>query len=369
MPALVLLQAGQWTPTVSSEGSITFLIVVVVLITLFVLYGMRAGSSSAKTISSGFSLRKQARLHGLTPDHYRILKHAIKDLKIQTPSVLFTNGRFLNTTLRQLIDQIDNSSYSDATKETLKSELYDIKARITHENPALKTPVSTKSMLMNQEVTLYSKTFPPFRTELIGKTAEVIAFELPRDSQGEWIQYKIGSPIKVRYIRDEDKVFSFVSTVKDIREIEGSIQLLLPHSAEVKRVQLRKSPRKEFHRTTFFYKVDVMTEGKGRKEVRKAVVNKTRRFSGTLEDISAGGCSLFTRTPLQVGNLIMLTFDISKGMPINVFGKVRNVRRDKSGTLMHLMFTRVSTKHLNEIRSFIYGFSEEDEQPRNQYLI
>ena len=367
MSDLVLLQAARWSPSVSSEGSIVFLVIIIVLIGLFVLYGIRSGGNSSK--SSGFSLRKQSKLHGLTPDHYRILKHAIRDLKIQTPSVLFTNGRFLNNTLKQLLVKIEGSSYPETTKEALKAELFEIKARITHENPALKTAISTKSMPMNQEVTLYSKSYPPFRSEMTGKTTEVLAINLPRDSQGEWIQYKTGTPIKVRYIRDEDKVFSFVSTIRDIREIEGIMKLLLPHTSEVKRVQLRKSPRKEFHRSTFFYKVDVTTDGKGRKEVRKAVVDKNRRFSGNMEDISAGGCSLFTRSPLQVGSLIMLTFDISKGTAVNVFGKVRNLRREKSGTLMHLMFTRVSTKHLNEIRSFIYGFTEDEDKPRNNYMV
>lgn len=365
MPAIATLQtASQWSTTASPESTMTFLGIVVALVVFFVIYGMRNNGGG----SPGFSLRKACRQHDLTPDHYRILKHAVKDLKIQSPSALFSNGRLLNGTLKQLLLRIEASEYPEGTKEALKAELFEIKARITRENPAMRQTVSTKTMAMNQAVTLYSRSYPPFRSEVTGKTPEVLAVDLPQDSQGEWIQYKVGSPLKVRYIRDEDKVFSFVSTIKDIREIEGSMKILLAHTNEVKRIQLRKSPRREFHRSTFFYKVDIVSTGTGRKATRSAQVQKNRRFQGSMEDISAGGCALFTRTPLQGGTLIMLSFDISKGTAVNVFGKVRNVRREKTGTLMHVMFTKISTKHLNEIRSFIYGFTEDEEKPRNHYL-
>ena len=224
-------------------------------------------------------------------------------------------------------------------------------------------------MAINQEVVLYSKNQPPYRTELMGKTAEFLAFTLPHDQKGDLVPYKIGAAIKIRYIRDEDKVFSFVSLIKDIREIDDEMRLFVEHTAEVKRIQLRQSPRKEFFRPAYFYRVDVISEGKGRKVVRKAAVDKNRRFGANLQDVSAGGCAMLTRSPLAKGSLIMINFDISKGNSITVFGKVRNLRKERSMTLMHVMFTKVSTRHLNEIRSFIFGFTEVEEKNRNNYLV
>jgi hypothetical protein len=63
---------------------------------------------------------------------------------------------------------------------------------------------------------------------------------------------------------------------------------------------------------------------------------------------------------MRKGTLLKIRFDLSGSNEISVFGKIRSVEPTKPfGGLMHVAFTRVSTQHLNEIQSYVYGFFEE----------
>jgi hypothetical protein len=102
--------------------------------------------------------------------------------------------------------------------------------------------------------------------------------------------------------------------------------------------------------------VTVITVGRGRKAKKQAFVNKNRRIFGRFEDLSAGGCAIRTQVPLSAGNILKVDFEGADGAPVSVFGKVRGVDRSRArGRLMHIMFTRVSRKNLNQIQSYVYG--------------
>jgi len=75
-----------------------------------------------------------------------------------------------------------------------------------------------------------------------------------------------------------------------------------------------------------------------------------------------------SRSPLAKSEIIMISFDISPGTTVSVFGKIRNLKRDRNGTIMNIAFTKVSTKTLNDIRSLVFGF-EDDLNSNSRYNI
>jgi c-di-GMP-binding flagellar brake protein YcgR len=89
------------------------------------------------------------------------------------------------------------------------------------------------------------------------------------------------------------------------------------------------------------------------------MVQASRRLLGHLLDISAGGCSISSLTPLPAGSLCKVEFEIRRQNRIVVFGKVMRLRGQQSerGGVMHLMFTSVSSQHLNQIYSFVYDYA------------
>jgi len=90
-------------------------------------------------------------------------------------------------------------------------------------------------------------------------------------------------------------------------------------------------------------------------------VNKNRRIFGRFEDLSAGGCAIRTQAPLTAGSILKVDFEGADGTPISAYGRVRGVERSRiKGRIMHIMFTRVSRKNLNQIQSYVYGLIEAD---------
>lgn len=339
-----------------STTSVIILVAVVVVIILLAVLSKNKGGTS------GPSINQLAKTHKLDRYQKKIVKKAVKDYKITNPSMLFSNGRFLNSILRKLISAIETSGYPASSKESLKSELFEIKRLITiNHGAATNTLTNSKSIPANMEVRLLTKTFPPFATTVSGKTSDYLVVDHPKDGHGDLISFKTGTMVKIRFVKDSDKVFTFVSTLAEMRQFEGEPKLLITHSNKVNRVQLRRNIRRDFNRSAFFYKVEVIQEGKGRKARSRALVDRNKRYGATFVDISAGGCALMSRSSLPKGSAVMITFDMDHGEPVEVFGRIRSLQKQRNGSiLLHVAFTQVNLKLMNRINSFVYGVYEED---------
>lgn len=345
-----------------SRGGLDPMASVIILVAVIVVIIVLAIVSKNKGSSSGPSINQLAKTHKLDRDQKKIIKKAIKDYKISNPTMLFSNGRFLNSVLRKLISSIESAGFSPASKESLKGELFEIKRLITiNHSAATNTLSNSKSIPTGMEVRLLTKTFPPFATTVSGKTSEYLVLDHPKDGHGDLISFKTGTMVKIRFVRDSDKVYTFVSTISEMREFEGEPKLLVTHSNKVNRVQLRRNMRREFNRSAFFYKVEVIQEGKGRKARSRALVDRNKRYGATFMDISAGGCGIISRSSLPKGSAVMITFDIDHGEPVEVFGRIRSLQKQRNGSiLLHVAFTQVNQKLMNRINSFVYGVFEEE---------
>ena len=80
-----------------------------------------------------------------------------------------------------------------------------------------------------------------------------------------------------------------------------------------------------------------------------------RRTIATILDVSTGGCSVWRLSPLAVGSLTRVEFDLDPDTPVVATGKARHVRPQwPSGMVAHLQFTRLSHEHRNHIHRFVY---------------
>ncbi|MEE8440712.1 MAG: PilZ domain-containing protein, partial [Spirochaetia bacterium] len=144
-------------------------------------------------------------------------------------------------------------------------------------------------------------------------------------------------------------------------KVGGASIMFIEHATNIRQSQKRRSPRRECDRPCYYYPVTVITVGRGRKAKKQAFVDKNRRIFGRFEDLSAGGCAIRTQVPLTAGSILKIDFEAADGTSISVFGRVRGVERTHNrGRLMHIMFTRVSRKNLNQIQSYVYGLVEAD---------
>ncbi|GHU05655.1 hypothetical protein FACS1894147_12040 [Spirochaetia bacterium] len=81
-------------------------------------------------------------------------------------------------------------------------------------------------------------------------------------------------------------------------------------------------------------------------------------FTGSVTDISVGGCALKTSTAIKVGSRIKLDIDASGG-PISCLGQVIRINRSETmGNITNTKFLKVPRKSFNTISAMIFGYNE-----------
>jgi c-di-GMP-binding flagellar brake protein YcgR len=174
-------------------------------------------------------------------------------------------------------------------------------------------------------------------------------------SEARWMR---GTKLAVYFWHENDAGYAFISKVLGYDTVKGISCVLVQHSKTLRREQRRKSRRKELLRPCFFYPIKIVESGQGRNPERKASVEQSMRTLGTVVDLSAGGCAIQTLSLFEKGKLVMIEFDIDRKAPIRAFGKVMNIKKQKSrGGTMNVRFTNVTRQYLNRICSFVYDFS------------
>jgi hypothetical protein len=77
---------------------------------------------------------------------------------------------------------------------------------------------------------------------------------------------------------------------------------------------------------------------------------------GNIIDISAGGCSLKTNTPVNEGQRLKIDFTREDDSIVAALGQV--LRHEKAGisTILHVKFLKVPRRSLNSINAMVYEY-------------
>ncbi len=360
---MILLQTeynffSQPDPTTSYVAVGIFALLILVAVIGSILSNRRRGRTAKNRRFSKRSFRRRARKAGLFPAHIRVLEHMIKEQKLQAPDRLLEGGSYLDRAMRDELEALEASSIGEGEKDGRKNTVLQIKAILDSNRGNLNIISSSRNLRIGQDLRLVFERGGSFDTVVISNLANMLGVELPQDEKGP-VRPEKGRRVQVTFFRDIDRVYRFISRVQGIHSVRGKGTLFIEHVNDIKQVQKRKSPRKEYGRPAYFFPVQVMETGTGRKRARQAVVQKNHRILGRVEDISTGGCLLRSQRPLKKGGLIRIDLQTDDRKTMSVFGKVCGVEsKPPYGGDMHVMFTRVSQKYMNEIMAFVYGFSD-----------
>jgi c-di-GMP-binding flagellar brake protein YcgR len=218
---------------------------------------------------------------------------------------------------------------------------------------------STRQLKLGQPLRLANLsdrvTYP---SEVSSNLQDALGVETPETTTGQQVNWRPGTRVRASFVLEGERVFSFDTKVVGYNIVRGVPTVFLEHAENLRQTQKRRSPRIEFDRPAYFYPVQIINEGRGRRAERRAVVDRNHRHFGRIEDISAGGCAIRCQTPLQSGALLKIDFETDDDTPISVFGKVRHTEPlpPRMG-IMHIMFTRISRRHLNQIQAYVYGLA------------
>lgn len=328
---------------------------------VIVLVGIVAALISVRRVHHGGrrgGLSRQARRVGLDSGQRAVLKEMAKNLALQNPERLLSNAAYLNHALKRRFEQLDTSDLPDAAREQQKAILFSVKHALGTTSAGVRVLPSSRHFTVGQRVRFRTGTDAFQESAVASNVHNGVGIEIPYQGRARTASIKKGTPIDVSVLAEQDRLYTYQTKVIGFNSASGATIMYVQHASNIRQTQQRQSPRREYDRHCEYYPVTVVSTGRGRRARKQAFVNKSRRVLGRLEDLSAGGCSIRTQVPLSPGDMLKVDFESTEGTPITVFGKVRSVDRGVRGKVMHIMFTRVSRKHLNQIQSYVYGLTE-----------
>jgi|GEM_PF-2474543 len=328
----------------------------------------RGGAPGGKSYSR-ILLSREARKVGLESHHIRMVKSIIKNQGIQNPMRMLRDPNFLTHIIRRSLANIDQSNLPDDEKENQKYLIFQIKRIVTMHADSRTTIDSTRKLRMGTELRISVDGKMWYDTTVSANMKDVLALHPPRDPRGREFFWDKGTRLRVIFAPDSSsKLYGFTSRVLGVTRSRQSTAILIAHSDKILQSQKRKYPRREDDRPVFFWQVSVITTGTGRHARKQAVVSAHQRGYGRIEDLSAGGCAIRTTGAFPTGTLIKIQFETPDGTTLSAFGKVRSTERTPSryGS-MHVMFTRVSRKNLNQIQAYVYGITDEEQNAPSVY--
>lgn len=320
--------------------------------------GSKAGSGNAGMIARA-QFRRQARRSGLSRSEAALLDRMAQRHNTADRSRLLTSTRALDRLITRALATAEAESTSEYVREQTKHNLLEIRSTLGRMD-ASGSPVKTSRRLRpGTSLTIRTQDKAQYDSQVVASSDQLLGVDAPGPAPGEHYGWTKGTPLVVLFDGGGDGLYGFKTKVAGYRTRRGNAVLYVDHSDTISSAQKRKSPRKDFGNPAYFFPVVVVTEGRGRKRTKRAVVDSAKRQLGTIQDISAGGCGLRARTSMKPGTLIKISFELRQGSPVNVFGKVLSVEPGYRGSLLHVKFTKVSRVYMNEIMSYVYGYTGE----------
>ncbi|ORC34222.1 hypothetical protein B4O97_12985 [Marispirochaeta aestuarii] len=360
----ILIQTTfQWKETDPVSMVIAGLIFAGFIVFLFI--ANAASRNSTGRPSSGgnrrFSRRSfyvRAKSLGLNHVQIKTLQNLIKRFQPVNPNNILYNSSQLDSLLRRGIQSIDGLSASDQQKENQKLQLYRIKQSIER-NSSRKTLYSnTKQLTAGIQLVLTPEHGGRFQSKLLTNLKGSLAASVPLDAEGHQIRWKRWTKLNVFFWRSNGQGYFFTTKISGYGKVRSADALLLNHTSSITQAQQRKYRRRSIERPAYFFPVRIMTEGIGKDAKKRAYVEGNRGTLATMLDISSGGCSIRTSRPLSKGDLIKVDFETDQRSKISFYGKVMHTRKARPfGGVMHIMFTRISKRNLNNINAYIYNYS------------
>ena len=347
--------------TADPKSSLLFVGIILILFVMLVI----GNSISQKRANSGDKrkynkrvFRKDAQNLGLTKKQILLMEDFIKTYHVSKPFALLSNTSILNNTLGKAVRDADHLQGTIQQRENRKLQIYRIKQRIERVAGKYGRITSTKDFRLNDKITFELESGLRYNSIITANLKEFFCAQIPSDKHGDELRWKKGTKIKIYLWGTGGAEFSFVSKTLGYNSIKGFSSILLSHSQKISHAHQRKFRRKTLNRPCYVFPIKIIESGSGRKISKEAVVLKRQGHLGTIIDVSAGGCSINSNTPLRRGELLKIEFETTRGMSVVAFGKVINIRlTGKRRGIMHIMFTKASGKNLNRINAYVYDFA------------
>ena len=341
-------------------GILLFIGFIILIIVGGMAYNKRQGPTrAARQTYSRSIFRRIAGNMGLNTVQTDMLEKLVKVCRVRQPFLVFSNAGLLDDILRKGIYSLSHDTeISQEVRDSKTAQYYHIKEKIEQNAKKGVGINSTHLVKPGQPVTIIVPDRSQHSTRVVQNLQRLLVCAAPEKMVANREPWRRGAKIAVLFWRARDSGYQFVTKIAGFDKVKGEPVILLQHNnRSLQRNQHRKTRRRSLIRSCFFYPIELMTVGTGRQARKRAYVQQRFKHLGTIQDISAGGCSIASQSPLESGRLLMMQFEIDRGKQVTSYGKVRRVKKERGQmAVMHIMNTKVTSLNLNNIYSYVYDY-------------
>ncbi|MFH2115347.1 MAG: PilZ domain-containing protein [Spirochaetota bacterium] len=359
---ILLAQITYWKES-DSRQTLIFFSVVGGLIVLGILYGWlknaaEGGGSkkegrSTRTFSRG-SFRRKAYEAGFSDTESDFLEQYARKIGTTNPAAIFSNRAQLDSFMRSAFKYIERHADTEESAEENKTKLFSLREALGMRLSS-GTPIrSTRKLQARTPLSIVTAKNANYASILIANESKALYVEPALDAFGQAIKFHWFSRVTVYFYTGNHIGYSFKTRAGGMINMDGRPLLALYHSDKVNPLPSRRNQRRESRLSCHFYLLHIRAV-KDRGKIVKSIQVEKAAVAGILTDLSAGGVSMQTMSPVKSGEFIKLEFDVGNGNRM-AYASVVRTNRLRNGASMHLKFVKISRKTVNEILAYVYGY-------------
>ncbi|MDR2716545.1 MAG: PilZ domain-containing protein [Treponema sp.] len=329
-------------------------IVVIILIIINVLrnkskpgVGGKHAPAAGPRAFSGFTLHRITSDMGLDREQVKMLDYVMKSGGISDPERFLNSPALLDKHFKRAYKLIERTS---AGEEDLNERLAVLFSTRNIIDANAKGNIATSSRQIAEKTpAVLTIDNANYQTQVISARGDTLVVEKPRRSAGGILQLQRGRKANLALSTDSSKAYAVETQIVGTTDTPYGPALQLAHSKQIKKLFNRSFRRRQKAIETGFYFVQVD------EKTKKMTVDK-RRYTGNIQDISVGGCSMKVTIQVIPKQRLKLEFIDDDDTIVAALGEVLRISRSGMGTIIHIKFLKVPRRSLNSINAMVYDY-------------
>ena len=334
---------------------VIFVAVIVIALINRKLYGPGRGDGSSSRKKLGFftmlGIRKS---YGLNKEQSKLLEQIFRINAVQDPGLVLDSPSTMDRFFKRAYRLIQESMITDEDAQQRMLRLFSLRNIIDSASNLVE--ISPGSIAADTPAILAIGK-DSYSVKVLSSRGQNIITNIPKSSLGTPLRVQKGARITLSFFTKSSGGFAYEGNIAGTINTDFGQGLQITHNRRPKPLIKRKTRRREINLRSEFFLVNLVETGKGRKKTSKLVVSK-KRFSGTVLDISVGGCSMKISSQIPMGSRIKLNLDYDDSQ-ISVLGQILRSNRSGTSIIAHVKFIKVPKRAFNSINSIVFGFDED----------
>jgi hypothetical protein len=303
-----------------------------------------------------FALRRVARSCRLTREQTKLLEQIFRSTGVQEPQQVMKDLKLLDDHFKQTYKSIERTAGTEKEAQQKISLLFSLRNTIENAQRIENTITSTQQITNDSKATLIvgNESYP---VRVLSSQKETLSVECPRNTYGKSIPLSKGTRVTLSFFNESNTGYSFDTQVLGITDTAMGQTIQIAHSVRAKTLNYqRKFRRKQIAIACNFYLIFIEEANKGLKKKQKMILDK-HGHSGTITDISIGGCAIKTNASVSVGSRLKIEINQADNRPMTALGQILRVNKSGvTGTIIHIKFIKVPRRTWNGINTVVFEY-------------